>query len=71
MAWGADLGLGEPSTTAAPLLTLLDRRRVVSATAFVRREYCGRHLNGVASHWVSETESSDFTPLQLGTFYAR
>ena len=71
LAWGADLGLGEPSTTAAPMYTLLDRRRVVSATGVVRWEYRGRYLDGVASDWVSETESLDsFTPLQLDTFHA-
>ena len=71
LAWGADLGLGGLSTTAAPMYTLLDRRRVVSATGVARWEYRGRYLDGVASDWVSEAESLDsFTPLQLDTFHA-
>ena len=71
MAWGADSGLEQQSATAAPMYTLLDRRRVVSATGVARWEYRGRYLDGVASDWVSETESLDsFTPLQLGTFHA-
>ena len=71
MAWGADLGLEQQSPTAAPMYTLLDRRRVVSAKGVARWEYRGRYLDGVASNSVSETESLDsFTPLQLDTFHA-
>ena len=57
MAWGADLGLGADSTTAAPMYTLLDRRRVISSSGVARWEYRGRYLDGVASDWVSEAES--------------
>ena len=71
MAWRANLGLGEHSTIAAPMYTLLDRRRVVSASGVARWEYRGRYLEGVASEWVSEEKSLDsFTPLQLDTFHA-
>ena len=51
--------------------TLLERRRVVSATGVARWEYRGRYLDGVASEWVLEAESLDsFTPLRLDTFHA-
>ena len=70
MAWGADLGLGGHSTTAAPMYTLLDRRRVLSATGVARWEYRGRYLDGVASEWISEAGSLDsFTPLPLDTLH--
>ena len=52
VAWGADLGLGGHSTTAAPMYTLLDRRRVVGANGVARSDYRGRYLDGVASEWV-------------------
>ena len=71
MAWGVDLGLGGPSTVAAPMYSLLDRRRVVSATGVARWEYRNRYLGGVASNWVSEVESlNDFTALQLDASHA-
>ena len=76
MAWGADLGLGGHSTTAAPMYTLLARRRVASATGVARWECRGRYLDGVASDCVSEAEVSEaesldsFTSLQLDTFHA-
>ena len=70
MAWRADLGLGGHSTRAAPMYTLLDRRRVVSATGVARWEYRRRYLDGVASEWVSKAELPDsFTSLQLDTFH--
>ena len=71
MASRAELELGEHSTIAAPIYTLLDRRRVVSASGVARWEYRGRYLDEVASEWVSEAESlGSFTPLQLDTFHA-
>ena len=71
MAWGPDVGFEGQSTTAAPMYTLLDRRRVVSATGAARWEYCGRYLDGVTWDWVSEAKSLDsFIPLQLDTFHA-
>ena len=71
MAWRAYLGLGGHATIAAPGYTLLDKRRTVSASRVARWEYRGRYLDGVASEWVSEAESSySFTPLQLDTFHA-
>ena len=70
-AWGADLGLAEPSTVASPMYTLLDRRAVREQTGAWKWEYRGRYLNGSESDWVSETEASDsFTPLQLDVFHA-
>ena len=70
MAWGADLRLGGHSTTAAPMYTLLDRKRVVSATGVARWEHRGRYLDEVALDWVSEAGSLDsFTPLQFDAFH--
>ena len=55
-------GDGEHSTIAAPIYTLMDRRRVVSASGVARWEYRGRYLDGVASEWASEAESLDNLP---------
>ena len=67
ITWGADLGLKEHSTAAAPMYTLLDRKRVVSSPGAARWEYRGQYLDD----WVSETKALDsFTPLQLDTFHA-
>ena len=53
------------------MYTLLDRRRVISATCVARWEYRSGYLGGVASDWVSETDSLDsFTQLQLKTFHS-
>ena len=69
VAWGVDLGLEAHSITAAPMYTLLDRRRVVSSAWAARWEYRGRYLDGVASDWVSETEVLDsFTPCSWTRF---
>ena len=72
VAWGAGLELeAHFSTTAAPMYTLLDRRRVVSSVGSARWEYRGRYLDEVVLNWVLETEAlHSFTPLQLDTLYA-
>lgn len=50
MAWGANLGLeGTQLHAAAPMYTLLDRRRGVNATRVTRWGYRWRYLNGVTS----------------------
>lgn len=71
MTWGAGLGLGGYSATVSLTYTLLDRRRVVSASGVARREYRGRYLDEVTSDWVSEAEAlGSFIPLQVGMFHA-
>ena len=71
VAWSADLRLEGHLTIAAPMYTLLDRRRVVSSAGVARWEHRRRYMDGVASDWVSETEALDsFTPLQLDTYHA-
>ena len=71
IAWCVDFGLRGDSVAAAPLYTLMDRRTMVSASGVARWEYRGKHLDGVSSDWVAESEALDsFTPLQLDTFHA-
>lgn len=70
IAWGADLGLKGDSIAAGPMYTLIYRREVVGKTGTGRWEYRGRCPDGVASDWVTETESQvSFTPFPLDTFH--
>lgn len=48
MAWRADLGSGGHSIKSAPMYTLPDRRRVVSATSIARWGYRGGKNDGEA-----------------------
>ena len=70
-AWRADFGLVAEPTSGAPLFTIVDRRKVTSATGTERWEYRGRYPDGSVSGWLSEDETrKSFTVLQLETFHA-
>ena len=45
IAWGADFGLRGDSVAAAPMHTLMDRRKMVSASGVSRWEYRGKYLD--------------------------
>ena len=72
IAWGADLGLKGDSVAAAPMYTLIDRKKMEIDVGTVRWEYRGRYLDGISSDWVKEAEvllEDSFTPLQLDTLH--
>ena len=70
-AWRADLGQPAEVATEAPLYTLLDRRKVTSATGTEKWEYNGRYTDGSVSEWLTELETRrSFSILQLETFHA-
>ena len=67
---GADIGLAEVSTPAAPLYTLIDHKASWVMVDTWAREYKGRHQDWIAPNRLNEEEQESFRPLQLDVFHA-